>query len=175
MKLKSFFIPSIIAIATLSGVVHAADSGEVNFLGAVTAKTCDIETSVAGAVNNVVQLGSVVAGGAIPGQEIEFSLKIKDANACDLTQAPAAFVRWAGPSLNATGLSNVNGTATDATITLTAVNAKTANTAVNSSASETEFESATIKADGFKFKAQLTGGNIKGSVDTSAAFAIRYQ
>ncbi|EEH8383377.1 hypothetical protein G3142_005452 [Salmonella enterica subsp. enterica serovar Montevideo] len=177
MKLKNIALSTAMAAVMMSGVAQAADSGQVSFMGAVTAKTCDIETSVNGAVTDLVQLGTVVAGSGDAGKsEKEFTLKIKDAATCDVTATPAAFVSWNGSSLNSQGLANSNGTAADAEIKLTAVNSKTPNTAVNSTKNEVEFVAADVKtAGGFKFKATLIPGSDKGSVDTSAAFAVRYQ
>ncbi|CAD5569010.1 fimbrial protein [Escherichia coli] len=174
MKLKNIVLSSAVAAVMMSGFANAADNGEVAFLGAVTAQTCDIETSVDGAVTNLVQLGSVATGGQK--SEKEFSLKLKDPTNCDVTNTPAAFVTWNASSLTATGLSNTNGTATDAVLTLTALNSKTPNTDVTSSTNEIEFVSDNVKNDGaFKFKATLTSGTDKGSVDTAAAYVVRYQ
>lgn len=173
MKLKNIILSSAIAAAMMTGIAHAADNGEVQFMGAVSAKTCDIDATVDGAINNLVQLGTATANGGT--SEKEFQLKLKDANACDLANLTSAFVTWNASSLNATGLANLNGTATDAKIELIALNAKVADTKVNSTANDVEFVPATVKADGFKFKAKLTGGATKGTVDTAAAFAVRYQ
>lgn len=174
MKLKKIILSSAISAVMMAGSVHAAESGQVSFLGAVTAKTCDIETVVDGAVNNLIQLGTVAVGQT--GTEKEFTLKLKDAKSCDLAQAPAAFVTWNGSSLDQSGINNVSGDAKDAKIKLTAVNSKTPNTAINSTANDIEFVSANVKTDGgFKFKAQLVGGQQKGSVESAAAYAIRYQ
>ncbi|EFE1057638.1 TPA: fimbrial protein [Escherichia coli] len=174
MKLKNIALSSIIAATMMSGYAHAADHGDVSFLGAVSAKTCDIEAVVDGAVKNLVQLGTVTVGG--PNSEKEFELRLKDPATCDLTGTPAAFVTWNSGSFNATGLANANGTAKDAVVKLAAVNAKTANTEINSSATDVEFVSNQIKTDGgFKFKATLIPGTQKGTVDTAAAFAVRYE
>lgn len=174
MSLKKIAVMSSLAIAMFSGLANAADSGEVHFFGAVTAQTCDVETVVDGATSNLIQLGSVVVGQS--GEAKDFMIKLKDPAKCDVTNTPAAYVNWSSTSLVANGLKNTSGSAKDAQITLTAVNAKTANTAVNSTANDIEFVSSAVKQDGgFKFKAQLTGGQEKGSVETSAAFAVRYQ
>lgn len=172
---KPFYLTSAIALATLgSGIANAADNGTVNFFGAVTAQTCDVETEVDGASSNLIQLGSVVSGKK--GEEKDFILKIKDVNQCDVTNTPVAYVTWNSQALNSSGLRNSTGTAKDAQITLTAVNSKTPNSPINSSANDIEFVSSQVKNDGgFKFKAQLTGGKEKGAVETTAAFAVRYQ
>lgn len=173
MKLQNIVLSSAIAAAMMASIAHASDNGEVQFMGAVSAKTCDINATVDGAVKNLVQLGTVTANGGI--SEKEFQLKLKDAATCDLTSLNKAFVTWNASSLNATGLANLNGTAKDAKIELIALNSKTPNTMVNSTANDVEFVSATVKTDGFKFKAKLTGGAKKGTVDTAAAFAVRYE
>lgn len=173
MTLKNIILSSAIAAAMMTGIAHAADSGEIQFMGAVSAKTCDINATVDGAVKNLVQLGTVTANGGT--SEKEFQLKLKDAATCDLTNLTKAFVTWNASSLNAAGLANLNGTAKDAKVELIALNAKTPNTLVNSTANDVEFESAIVKTDGFKFKAKLTGGATKGTVDTAAAFAVRYE
>lgn len=174
MSLKKIAIMSSLAMAMVSGFANAADSGEVHFFGAVTAQTCDVETVVDGSTTSLIQLGSVKTGES--GTAKDFMIKLKDPSQCDITNTPAAFVNWSSTSLNKDGIANTSGTAKDAQITLTAVNAKTANTPVNSTANDIEFVSANVKtAGGFKFKAQLTGGQDKGSVESAAAFAVRYQ
>ena len=176
MKLKNVILPSVMAAAMLSGFAHAADHGDISFLGAVTSKTCDIETEVEGAVKNLVQLGNVTVGAT--SAPVEFMLKLKDPTCVDPTATNGAFVTWNASSLDAEGVANIRGTATKASVKLKALNSANANkNLVNSSNNTIEFTPGTVKTDGgYKFQAELeskTGGTM-GSVDTSAAFTVHY-
>lgn len=179
MKLKNIILSSAVAAAMMSGFAHAADNGEVSFLGAVTSKTCDIEVTVGGSVNNLVQLGNTAKGqSSVP---VPFELTLKDAAACDLTAAgvTGAFVTWDSVSLNSNGISNLRGTATDADVVLKAKNSKTADELVTKAKNSIEFLPATISTDkAFKFEANIKSDAVTGtagSVDTTAAFTVHYQ
>ncbi|EFA3718433.1 TPA: hypothetical protein OBQ40_003318 [Escherichia coli] len=64
--MKKLMIASAIAMAMTVGSAMAADLGsqqkEIQFLGTVSEVTCDISAVVDGAVDNVVQLGTVKKG-----------------------------------------------------------------------------------------------------------------
>lgn len=168
-------IISVLALSAMgmSGVVAAA-SGDVQFIGAVTATTCDLTPEVGGAVTNMVQLGTASTSAAAT--PVHFTLKADNSQGCNaLTSNDIAEISWGGP-FNATGLSNQGGTATDAWVKLSSVNAKTTNIVdMTASRLTVDFAGDTLNTDGAKFSAELNGGTIPGNYSSAAAFVVAYK
>ncbi|MEG0198392.1 MAG: hypothetical protein RR676_14615, partial [Acinetobacter sp.] len=112
---------SVLSLALTSGSAMA-NAGNIQFIGSVSTKTCDIVTDVAGANGSVIQLGTAAASTAATA--VPFALKLKDAN-CDLTGLTNADITFGSASLSTTGLANNGGTATGAWVKLSSVNAAT--------------------------------------------------
>ncbi|EAB1739356.1 hypothetical protein O3L50_004601 [Salmonella enterica] len=173
--MKKAIIASAIAVASL-GMMNTASAGngEVQFIGAVTATTCDLSPEVGGSVTSLVQLGTASLNAAAA--PVTFSLKAdsgqSDCSALDA--AKTATISWAG-QFNAQGLANQNGTATGAWMKLTAQNAKTAAQVVTDSASSVEFAGDEIKNNGALFEATLNGGAAAGDFKSAAAFVVAYK
>lgn len=179
--MKKLAIITAIGMAIASGSAMAAQTGEVQFFGNVTAATCNIIPEIDGAVNNLLQLGTVSNGGTGAGNdigdEIPFALKAapNDAGCKALGSTKSALVSWDGP-LNAVGVQNVGGLATDAVVLLATVNAKTTPvTSVTSGKNTVEFIENLVNTDGYKFTAQLKGGTTVGDFKSAAAYAVTYQ
>ncbi|HCC1352343.1 TPA: major pilin PefA [Salmonella enterica subsp. enterica serovar Paratyphi C] len=172
--MKKSIIASIIALGVLGGTAHAAN--EVTFLGAVSATTCDLTTSVNGAAqpNQVVQLGTVQANQT--GNAVEFAMKPADptAQACGNLAQKTATITWASAALDGEGFGATSGTAADAKVLVDSVNSK-APGAVNANASSVDFDGANLTTDGLKFTAKLKGGQTEGDFKSVASFAVTYK
>ncbi|MBC6556644.1 fimbrial protein PefA [Citrobacter braakii] len=171
MKKKLLAI-SVLSLTVMSGSALAgANSGDIQFLGTVSDKTCDITTDVGGATSNVIQLGNtLVSAAATP---VDFALKLTDPN-CDLTGMTDADITFASPGLSTTGLANHGGTATGAWTQLTPVNA-TAATDISSSNQTATVAVTDLKTDGAKFKATLNGAATPGTYASEVSFAVAYK
>ncbi|EEU9537396.1 fimbrial protein [Escherichia coli] len=176
--MKKYIIASIVGMGIMSGTVaHAADN-EVTFLGAVNTTTCNLTTSVNGAVqpNQVVQLGTVAVNQE--GTPVNFAMKPANPNdpGCKgLDASKTVTVSWASAALNADGFGATSGAATDATVMVNNLNAKTPNKAVNVNASTVEFSGDVLNTDGLKFQAKLKGGATEGDFKSVASFAVAYK
>ncbi|EKA5693621.1 fimbrial protein [Salmonella enterica] len=173
--MKKVFIASAIAMAMSAGSAMAANQqAEVQFLGVVTEKTCDITPDVNGNTTNLVQLGTVGKGET--GQWIDFALKAKnpaDAGCTSLTNTNTATVVFQG-ALDTSGLTNTSGSATDATVALKTKNAK-ADQDIKQNMNSVDFEANKIVNEGYKFQAQLTGGQVAGTFESALAYAVTYK
>ncbi|MBS9139699.1 hypothetical protein KEQ58_23630 [Escherichia coli] len=182
--MKKLIIASAIAMTMASGAAMAADentaqTGEVTFIGSVTAATCDLAPSVGGVMTDVIDLGTVDVGE--PGVEKPFALVKKPGTACTLTATNTADVTWGG-KFTAEGLANTQGTAEKAHVVLTAKGyneAGDSDQSITSADQTVKFEKAQDKlnADGFKFTAQLkseTGGTA-GTFLSTAYYSVAYK
>ncbi|ELD0412959.1 hypothetical protein QUQ54_004701 [Escherichia coli] len=177
--MKKLMIASAIAMTMAAGSAMAADAGnqqnEIQFLGAVTEVTCDINAVVDGAVNNVVQLGTVQKGEN--GQEKNIVLKAKAGTTCAGLDAKTATITFRGP-LGANGLENANGTAAGATVALVAKNSKTPDQSITKDLSKIDFQADKVNTEGYKLTAQLKSDVATGSAGTfesALAYAVTYQ
>lgn len=174
--MKKAIIASAIAMTMGSGSAMAAQSGDIQFTGNVSAVTCDLAPVVNGTSTNMVQLGTV-APSATKGVEMPFSLKVvnaADAACAALTATQTATIAWTG-SFNNEGLTNQSGKATGAVLLLKTANAKTTQVqAMTSSTNFAEFEANKV-IDGFKFTAELKGGSTPGNFASTASYAVTYQ
>lgn len=175
--MKKVVIASAIAMSMVSGSVMASQ-GDIQFFGNVTAQTCDLQPEIGGAVNNMIQLGTVTTKGATgnthEGKEVEFLLKAKDATACTEAAKLNATIAWNG-NLGVEGVMNQGGTANDAHVVLIAKNATTADTQITSNKSSAEFAKDKLAGEGYKFSAKLIGGATAGDFQSASAYAVTYQ
>ncbi|ELF1294343.1 fimbrial protein [Salmonella enterica] len=172
--MKKSILSAVIVMSALGGGLNAnAANGEVNFIGAVTATTCDLSPEVSGSITNMVQLGT--AGVSAAATPVEFVLKPNSAQAgcTGLLDSNVAEIAWGG-QFNATGLENQGGSATGAWVKLTSVNSK-ANGDITSSSLTSEFAGDKIKDEGAKFNATLNGGSTAGDYKSAAAFVVAYK
>lgn len=174
--MKKGIIASIIALGFIGTAAQAAQN-EVIFLGAVTATTCDLTTTVGGVAqpNGVVQLGTVAP--STDGQAVQFALKA--ANPADpacaaLTNTQTATVNWASATLGATGFGPTSGAAVDSLVLVNSINSKTPG-AINGNSSIVDFTADKVLTDGLQFDAKLKGGATVGDFKSVASFAVAYK
>lgn len=173
--MKKIVLATTVAMASLGMISTAsAASGEVQFIGAVTAKTCDLRPVVNGNVTNMVQLGTANISQA--GSAVEFSLKPNTSQSdCQaLSNTMTAVIGWGG-KFNGQGLGNQNGSASGAWVELKSLNSKTANTVITSNKSSSDFAGDKIKSEGAKFSAKLNGSTTPGDYRSAAAFVVAYK
>ncbi|WP_053289536.1 hypothetical protein [Escherichia coli] len=183
--MKKLIIASAIAMTMASGAAMAADAntaqtGEVTFIGSVTAKTCDLAPSVDGIMTDVIDLGTIEVGG--DGYEKSFALVKKPDTTCTLEAATTADVTWGG-KFTAEGLANTQGTAEKAHVVLTAKgydDAGNDDKLITSATQTVNFKKAQDKlnADGLKFTAQLKSdqnGGTAGTFLSTAYYAVAYK
>ncbi|ECJ9206606.1 fimbrial protein [Salmonella enterica] len=176
--MKKEFIASAIAMAMSAGSAMAAgQQSEIQFLGAVTSVTCDIDTSVNGNATNVVQLGAISVGAT--GTPVDFSLKAKDPTSagCQGLDTKVASIVFQGP-LGDQGLENGTGTASKAHVELKTLNGKgNATQEIKKGSNTVEFPGNAVIGDGYKFQAKLVSaqGGTEGSFNSALAYAVTYQ
>lgn len=176
--MKKLMIASAIAMTMAAGSAMAADAGnqqnEIQFLGAVTEVTCNIDAVVDGAVNSVVQLGTVKKGES--GQEKNIVLKAKAGTTCAGLDTKTATITFRGP-LGANGLENANGTAAGATVALVAKNSTTADQSITEDLSQIDFPANKVNNDGYQLTAQLKSAatGSAGTFESALAYAVTYQ
>ena len=171
--MKKLMIASHIAMAMAASsamaTVQQGSQGEVQFVGTVAAKTCDVIVSGDGAVN---------VGG---NKKKEFTIKLKDPT-CIATPARAASstakFMWYSPALSEKGFKNQSGTATNAYVVLNAKDGAD-NTPTNSDVI-TDLNNAvdfniSLPEKGFVYEATLHAGDIPGSFGTAASYTIAYE
>ncbi|MGL5343284.1 MAG: fimbrial protein PefA [Plesiomonas sp.] len=170
MKTQSL-VASALALAVISGSVLAAH-GDVQFIGVVTDTTCDITVESAGAVKNIVQLGTAKKGGT--GPIVDFTLKTDGSLSCTGLVGDA-IVGWAGP-FTTEGLAAQSGAAADAVAVIKTVNANTGGAvqSITKALTSTTFDANILDTDGAKFHAQLNGGMQVGDYHSAAAFVVAY-
>lgn len=174
--MKLVFIASAIAMAMTAGTAMASH-GDVKFFGNVTTQTCDLVPVIGGAVNNMIQLGTVTtkgAGSSHQGKAINFVLKAKDAAACEEAGKLGAVITWDG-NLGAEGVENQGGLATDAHVVLLATNAESVNTKITSSQNSATFGKDKLAGEGYMFSAQLIGGSTAGDFRSASAYVVTYK
>ncbi|MED0168984.1 hypothetical protein RCU48_08330 [Escherichia marmotae] len=178
--MKKLMIASAIAMTMAAGSAMAAtDMGsqqnEIRFLGAVTEVTCDIDAVVDGAVNNVVQLGTVKKGEE--GQVKNIVLKAKAGTTCESLDSKTATITFNGP-LGDEGLDNAKGTAKGATVALIAKNGKTQNQSITKELTKIDFDANKVNNEGYQLTAQLKSDETTGSAGTfesALGYAVTYQ
>ncbi|EBC5055218.1 fimbrial protein [Salmonella enterica] len=157
--------------------IASANTGEVQFIGAVTDTTCNITPEVDGVMKSTIQLGTMRADGS-GAKEVNFKL-VPDKKEC--LDKTSASVGWQSAGFDNNGLANMKGDATGASIELTAVNSATPNEKVTFNNQNIEFGGATPGAaiGAFEFKTKLvkktTANATPGTVISSAAYAVAYK
>lgn len=174
--MKKTIIASMVSLAAISMFASyaTAATGQVKFLGAVTATTCALTPTVSGSGNSIIQLPDAATNAA--GTAVTFTLKADATSGCTgLTAAQTATISWMG-DLNTKGFMNQGGSATDAWVTLTTVNSKTnPQQTITSANQSTDFAGNVINTTGAQFKAVLNGGATAGDFRSVAAFAVAYK
>ncbi|AOV97656.1 hypothetical protein A9798_12320 [Edwardsiella hoshinae] len=173
--MKKTIIASMVSLAAISMFASyaTAATGDVQFIGAVTATTCALTPEIAGSSNPIIQLKDVATSGA--GTAVTFTLKAGSAAGCQsLDNTKTAEISWMG-QFNSEGLMNQGGSATGAWVKLTAVNSQTANTDITAASPSATFGGDVIKTNGAQFSATLKGGSVAGDFRSVAAFAVAYK
>ncbi|EJZ3074272.1 hypothetical protein ABKB29_002167 [Escherichia coli] len=180
--MKKLMIASAIAMTMAAGSamadVQQGSQGEVQFVGTVAAKTCDVVVSGDGAVNNQVQFGVVDVNDT---KKKEFSVKFKDPSciaAATKAASTKAKFQWYSPALSEDGFKNQSGTATAAYVELNAKDG--ADNTPNRHDAITDLNNAvdfniTQAEKGFVYEATLHAGNVPGSFETAASYTIAYE
>ncbi|EMW7875318.1 fimbrial protein [Escherichia coli] len=169
--MKKIIIASAIAM-TMSAGSAMASQGDIQFFGNVTEITCDVTPEVGGAVTDLVQLGTVEKG--MVGDEVDLVLKATSTGgSCAQLAGKTASIAWNG-NLTSDGIGAQGGLAQDAYVILKPSNGND-DTAITSTDHVADFNAEKVISDGFKFTAQLKGGNTPGDFQTAAAFAVTYK
>lgn len=168
---------AIVAVLGVASNAMAANSGTVNFTGAVSTATCNLSLKgVDGSNMSSVYLGTLASNATTDGQEIGFKLVPQEANC--LTKASAT-MSWSSPTLSATGLNNAATNGTNATMSLTASNSSATDKAVKQGNTSFDYNVANgIKS--FDFAVQLkrpTGQTAltAGAFSASANYIVVYK
>lgn len=173
--MKKLAIATLVMGAMASGAA-LANTGEVQFIGAVTDTTCNISPEVGGALKNTIELGTMLTTDTA-GTEVAFKL-VPDTKEC--LDKTSASVGWQSAGFNSMGLTNMKGDATGASIKLVAVNSKVANTAITGNQQNIEFGDGATAIGAFEFKAQMSRTDAAvaptaGTVISSASYAVAYK
>ncbi|HCQ4576759.1 TPA: hypothetical protein OKV73_004631 [Escherichia albertii] len=180
--MKKTTIASLIAFGIFSGYACAGDAGtgQVEFIGSVTATTCDVSAIPQGGAFNAksaINLGSVKVGSS--GEEKIFSIKANnpaDEGCRSLSKTNTAVIKMSSGAFTPSGLGAVSGAASDAYVKLTSVGAKQDMTITSANKDNgVSFVSSKLINEGFQFKAALHGGQKKGDFRTATNFTIDYQ
>ncbi|HAV8744619.1 TPA: hypothetical protein JLD81_004454 [Escherichia coli] len=177
--MKKLMIASAIAMAMTAGsamaAVKAGSQGQVQFVGTIAAKTCDVVVSGGGAVNNQIQFGVLEAGNGKTKQK-EFTVKFKEPTC--ISAGDTAKFTWLSPTLDGKGFKNQSGTATEAYVSLNAKNGGTnvpdRNDAITDVNNAVQF-TATQPEAGFVYQATLHAGTVPGSFETAASYTVVYE
>lgn len=175
--MKKLMIASAIAMTMAAGsamaTVQQGSQGEVQFVGAVVANTCDVVISGDGAVNNQVQFGVVNVSAT---KEKDFKISLKEPSC--IADAKKATFAWYSPALGETGIKNQSGTAKGSYVELKAKNDATNNpshtnviTALNNGVDFT----VTQAEMGFEYTATLHADSTPGSFETAASYTVVYE
>ncbi|ECP5779984.1 hypothetical protein GD490_21930 [Salmonella enterica] len=180
--MKRSIIASVISLGLISGYASAgeATTGSVEFIGSVTASTCNVDAVPDGGGFNTkssINLGSVGVGQL--GAPKMFSIKATNPaeDGCvALSKMNSATIRMSSGAFTSAGLGITSGSARDAFVKLDSTNAKN-NVSVTSATKDqgVKFEASKLITDGFQFKAALQGGQNKGDFRTATNFTIDYQ
>ncbi|ECN1504085.1 hypothetical protein YT21_23495 [Salmonella enterica subsp. enterica serovar Newport] len=177
--MKKLMIASAIAMSMTAGSAMAAlgdagSQGQVQFLGTIAAKTCDVVVDADGAVNNLIQFGRINKDETV---SKPFTVKLKDPTCVD--NMTKAHFQWASPAFNTNGIGNQSGTATDSWVKLNAVtggNTTTQTADITSANNAVTFDIVAGKAnEGFKYVAELNAGQQLGTFETAAAYSVVYE
>ncbi|WHG66927.1 F18 fimbrial major subunit FedA (plasmid) [Escherichia coli] len=171
--MKRLVFISFVALSMTAGSAMA-QQGDVKFFGSVSATTCNLTPQISGTVGDTIQLGTVTPNGT--GSEIPFALKASStAGGCASLSNKTADITWSG-QLTEKGFANQGGVANDSYVALKTVNGKTQPAQeVKASNSTVNFDASKATTEGFKFTAQLKGGQTPGDFQGAAAYAVTYK
>ncbi|MCU7316323.1 fimbrial protein [Escherichia albertii] len=180
--MKKLMIASAIAMIMAAGSamadVQQGSQSEVQFIGTVAAKTCDVVVSGDGAVNNQVQFGTVEVGGTV---DKEFTVKLKDPECLkgvSRADSTKATFTWYSPKLSEQGFENQSGTAEGSYVVLkakdSATNTADRKDAINDLNNKIGFTISQAE-QGFQYQATLHAGSTAGSFATAASYTIAYE
>lgn len=163
--------------AVISGSA-LANTGTVNFIGAITDTTCDIVGEQDGAQGSTIDLGTYTVAAVNAGTTdiIDFSLAgtKADGSACALADGKSVDITWtpASGAWDANGLQNT-GTATGAAVKLMDKDS----TPFSAVKDTVTYAAADTTAGKLPFKAQLvkSGTATAGTVTSSVKFAVAYK
>ena len=165
---KTFLAMATIASLGMISIAQAATPNEVVFIGAVSAKTCELVPEVNGAVNNLIDLGTVAPSAT--GTAVAFKFKAVDIADC-ASIAMVTTMQWSG-ALGATGLEMTSGTAKGTTVLLASTGATAAN--ITKTTDSAVFTVAEVTA-GAPYTATLKAGTVAGNFRTAAAYSVSYK
>lgn len=167
---------AILAVLGMSANAMAANSGSVNFTGAVSTATCNLSVKdSAGADIANVDLGVLSSTANADGTAVSFKL-VPQENDC-LSKTDATMI-WTSPTLMSTGFSNATTDGTNATMSLTATNSTE-----NDKAIKQGHNTFTYKVNGgiksYDFSAQLkrpaAGTLSAGPFSATASYVVAYK
>ncbi len=180
--MKKSIVASIVALGLVSGLAQAAEK-EIQFVGSVTAETCDIDPSVDGSktmMPGVIQLGSVKAGKT--GTVVDFTFKPSAVEgnqaSCDaMKDTGTVSLTWTSDKFTDKGLGAISGAATDAYVEITPKNDKANSSFIKANATTHEFAPSKLRTggDGLQYKAALHGGNVAGDFHSAVKFNFSYK
>ncbi len=172
--MKKLLLPLIISSALFSGYT-TANTGEVQFIGAVTSETCDIDTEIGGLVKSTIDLGKMTTADT-NGDSVNFDLVPRSE---DCLKKTSGQVGWQSAGFTNTGLANMKGTANGVSIQLTAINSTTPNQDVTYNSQTVDFGNGTDAIGNLKFKARMSATKgqtlTEGTVISSATYAVAYK
>lgn len=163
-------------LGVASNAMAAPNTGTVNFTGAVSSATCDIELKdSAGSDISAVDLGTIGTT-ATSGTVVNFKLIPKD-NTC-LTKN-AATMTWTSPTLNSVGMSNSAVNGTNAVMYLTAANSTARDKAIKQGNTTVDY-SVTGGIKSFDYSAVLAkpagvAAFTAGAFSASASYSVAYK
>ncbi|EHM44744.1 fimbrial protein [Hafnia alvei] len=168
---------AILAVLGMTSSAMAANSGTVNFTGAVSTATCNLSVKDANGSDIAnVDLGTLASTSATNGTAVDFKL-VPAETAC--LAKTSANMTWTSANLNATGLSNAATNGTNATMALQAVNATATDKMVKQGNTSFDYNvNGGIKS--FDYKAQLmkpaAGTTMTaGPFTVSASYIVAYK
>ncbi|HDL7751854.1 TPA: fimbrial protein [Yersinia enterocolitica] len=167
---------AILAVLGMSANAMAANSGSVNFTGAVSTATCNLSVKdSAGADIANVDLGVLSSTATSDGTAVNFKL-VPQEDAC-LAKTDATMV-WTSPTLTATGFSNAATNGTNATMSLTASNSGASDKVIKQGNTSFDYK-ATGGIKSYDFSAQLkrpaTGALTAGAFSATASYVVAYK
>ncbi|EMX0726795.1 fimbrial protein, partial [Escherichia coli] len=144
---------AILAVLGLSANAMAANTGTVNFTGAVSTATCDLSLKDSNGANIAnVDLGVLSSASKIDGTAVAFKLVPQDATCLAKTDASVA---WSSPTLSPTGFDNGATNGTNATMSLTATNSTSADKAIKEGNTTVDYTKVVGGIKSFDYSAQL--------------------
>ena len=167
---------TLLAMATIASLgmistAQAATPNEVTFIGAVSAKTCELVPEVNGSINNLIDLGT--AAPTKKGTLVAFKFTAKTPADC-ATAAMTTTMQWSGGALGAAGLEMTSGTAKGTFVTLTAKPAA-GDVIIKNTSDSAAFTVADLTA-GLDYTAVLDAtSGVAGNFRTAAAYSVSYK